>query len=89
MKKNNLYGYAMSKFLPKSRFKWLDPAKFNLDKNDDNSLRGCVLEVDLEYRKVLHKLHSSYPVASSNVKNKKEMLSDYQLSISWLWYFCG
>ena len=22
---NNLYGYGMSKFLPKSRFKWVDP----------------------------------------------------------------
>ena len=59
----------------------VDPTKCSLDKNDDNSLRSCVLEVDLEYRKVLHKLHNSYPVASSNVKNKKEMLSDYELSI--------
>ena len=67
----------------------MDPTKCSLDKNDDNSLRSCVLEVDLEYRKVLHKLHNSYPVASSNVKNKKEMLSDYELSIIWLWYFCG
>ena len=22
---NNLYGYSMSKFLPKSEFKWIDP----------------------------------------------------------------
>ena len=30
-------------------FKWLDPAKFNLDKYDDDSLRGWILEVDLGY----------------------------------------
>ena len=41
--KTSLYGYVMSKPLPTVRFKWLDPAKFNLDKYDDDSLRGCVL----------------------------------------------
>ena len=31
-------------------FKWLDPAKFDLDKYDDESMRGCVI-VDFEYPK--------------------------------------
>ena len=72
----------MSNVLPTSGFKWLDPAKFNLHKNNDNSSRGCVLEVDLEYPKVLHKLHNAYHLASDNLKNKKEMMSNYQLKIA-------
>ena len=28
---NNLYGYVMSKFLPKSEFKWIDPKEFDLN----------------------------------------------------------
>ena len=27
---NNLHGYAMSKFLPTSGFKWIDPTEFDL-----------------------------------------------------------
>ena len=45
---NNLYGYAMSKFLPTSRFKWIDPKEFDLNKYISNSSKGCTLEVDLE-----------------------------------------
>ena len=45
-KKSNSYGNTMSKFLPTSEFKSLDPANFNLDKNDGDSLRGCVVEFD-------------------------------------------
>ena len=51
MDKNNLYSYAVPKSLPKSRFKWLDPANVNLDKYDDNNSRGCILEVNLDYPK--------------------------------------
>ena len=29
---NNLYGYAMSKFLPSRGFKWIDPKVFELNK---------------------------------------------------------
>lgn len=43
---NNLNGYAMWKSLPMGGCKWLNPAKFNRQKYDDNSFRGCVLEVD-------------------------------------------
>ena len=53
----------MSKHLPVGGFKWLDPAKFNLDKYDADNLRGCVLEFDLEYPKRLQKSRSSHPEA--------------------------
>lgn len=47
--KNNSYAYGMSKSLPTGKFKWLDPAKFNFNKYDSNSLSGSLLEVALEY----------------------------------------
>ena len=54
---NNLYGYAMSKFLPASGFKWKDPKEFELNKYTKNSSKGCSLEVDIKYPKELHELH--------------------------------
>ena len=50
-RQNNLYGYAMSKFLPTSGFKWIDPKEFYLNKYTNNSLKGCLLVGDLEYPK--------------------------------------
>ena len=55
---NNLYGWAMSKQLPTSEFKWMT----------DNELDGwkhlsCFLEVDLEYPEYLHDLHNDYLLA--------------------------
>ena len=51
----------MSKFLPTSGFKSRDLKEFDLDKYSGNSLKGCVLEVDLEYPKELQELHNDYP----------------------------
>ena len=42
------YGYAMSKFLPTNRFKWID---FDSNKYNSNSSKGCFLEFDVEYSK--------------------------------------
>ena len=81
LNKNNLYGYVMSKSLPMGRFKWLDPAKFHLDKYD-NSLIGCVLVVDLQYPKELQEFHSDYRLVPKKLEIKKEVLSDYQLKIA-------
>ena len=46
---SNLYGYAVSKFLPTSGFKCIDPKEVDLNKYTSNISEGCVLEVDLEY----------------------------------------
>ena len=79
---NNLYGYAMSKFLPTSGFKWIDPKDFDLNKCPSNCSKGCVLEVDLEYPKELRELHINFPLAPDKTEIKRELLSDYQLKIA-------
>ena len=53
----------MSKFLPTSGFKWIDPKEFNLNKYTSNSSKGCVLKVDLEYPKELQEFRNDYPLA--------------------------
>ena len=65
----------MSKFFPKSGFKWIDPKEFDLNKYTNNSWKRCLLEVDLEYAKELHKLHNAYLLASDKIENKRKMLS--------------
>ncbi|XP_068712979.1 uncharacterized protein [Montipora foliosa] len=77
---NNLYGWAMSQYLPTGGFKWL--AKNQIDQIDlakykENSNKGLILEVDLEYPKELHDLHNDYPLAAEKVKVNKDMLSNY------------
>ena len=39
----------MSRFFPKSGFKWIDPEEFDLNKYTSDSSKGCDLEVDLRY----------------------------------------
>ena len=64
---DNLYGYTMSKFLPTSGFKWIDPKEFDLNKYISNSSKGCVLEVSLKYPKELRELHNDYPLAPDEI----------------------
>ena len=77
---NNLYGWAMSQALPTGGFKWLSPKqieKINLGKYRDDSKKGLILEVDLEYPQELHDLHNDYPLGPEKVKVTEDMLSDY------------
>ena len=67
----------MSKFLPISGFKWIDPKDFE---QMGCVSKGCVLEVDLEYRKELRELHNDYPLAPDKIEIKIEALSKYQLN---------
>ena len=50
---NNLYSYAMPKFFPTSGFIWIHSKEFDLNKYTRNCLKGCVVQVDLEYPKEL------------------------------------
>ena len=72
----------MPKFLLTSGFKWIDPKEFDLNKYTNNSSKGCVLEIDLEYLKELHELHSDYLLVPDEIEIKREMLSQYQLNIA-------
>ena len=59
---NNIYAFPMCKKLPVSDFKWVDDLPTFTEefiKNyDENSDKGYILEVDVEYPKDLYKLHS-------------------------------
>ena len=77
---NNLYGWAMSQYLPTGGFKWLSQKQIdniNLAKYEVDSKKGLILEVDLEYPEKLHDLHNDYPLASEKLKVTKDMLSPY------------
>ena len=50
---------------------------WKIDKYDDNSLRGVVLEVDIEYSRELYELYNSYSLAKDKLEIKWEILSDY------------
>ena len=74
---NNLYGWAMSQYLPTGGFKWLNEEEVDLSKFDDESEKGLILEVDLEYPEELHNLHNDYPLAAEKIKVTEDMLSPY------------
>ena len=79
---NNLYGWAMSQKLPSRNFRWIPcPEYINLVSYDENSAKGLILEVDLEYPPELHQLHNDYPLAPEKMLVKPEMLSDYSREI--------
>ena len=77
---NNLYGWAMSQYLPTGGFKWLTEKqinKINLAQYNEDSNKGLLIEVDLEYPKELHDLHNDYPLAAERVCVNNNMLSKY------------
>ena len=63
---NNLYGWAMSKPLPTHGFKWM-----KVNELETWEKHSCILEVDLEYPKSLHNLHSDYPLAPEQIEVNK------------------
>ena len=72
---NNLYGWAMSQKLPVSGFKWeKDISKFTKEfiKNyNEDSDKGHILEVDVNYPENLRDLHSDLPFSPESMKIDK------------------
>ena len=74
--KNNLYGWAMSEYLPYGEFEWLK----NVDELDVMSINekidvGYILKVDLKYPDKFHELHNDYPLAPEKLAVTNDMLS--------------
>ena len=75
---NNLYGWGMSQYLPYCEFKWLKFFdKFDVNSISENSSRGYILEVDLEYSDELHYLQNDYPLPSEKLAISYDTLSNY------------
>lgn len=61
---NNLYGDAMSSYLPTGNFRWLSQNEidnFDIENQETDAEIGFFLEVDLIYPQSLHDSHKEYP----------------------------
>ena len=75
---NNLYGCAISEYLPYEGFRWLKNIdKFDMMSINDKSPIGYFLEVDHEYPDELHELHNDFPLAPEKLTVSGDMLSKY------------
>ena len=75
---NNLYGWAMSEYLPQEGFKWLKNVdEFDVMSVSEKSPIGYFLEVDLQYLDELHELHNDYPLAPEKLAVSSDVLSNY------------
>ena len=72
---NNLYGWAMSQKLPVDGFKWIKKlSEFDesfVKNYYENNDKGYILEVDVEYPKILFNLHRDLPFLPERRKIQK------------------
>ena len=75
---NDLYGWAMSEYLPYQNFKWLkNVEKFDMMSINEKSPIGYLLEVDLEYSDKLDEFYNDYPLAPEKLAVSSHILSKY------------
>ena len=78
---NSLYSWAMAQHLPTANFRWLSSEEIealDITAVADDSDRGYILEVDLDYPSDLHELHNDYPLAPERITVSPDMYSPYQ-----------
>ena len=75
---NNLYDWAMSKYLPYGGFKWLKNVDgFDVMWISEKRKIGYFLEVHLQYPDELHELHNDYSLVPEKFAVSSDMLSRY------------
>ena len=75
---NNLYGWAVSEYLPYKEFNWLKNIdEFDVMSISEKSPIGYLLQVDLEYPNELYEVHNDYPLAPEKLAVLSDMLSKY------------
>ena len=89
---NNLYGYAMSQYLPYKNFKWLDNCNvFNVTTVDEDSEFGHILQEGLEYPTILHDHYSDVPFYVENKKNEnlkyRKIITDLNDKINYIIHY--
>ncbi|KAL4123336.1 hypothetical protein QTP88_015533 [Uroleucon formosanum] len=62
----NLYGWAMSQYMPFGGFKWVEAKLDGLNSLDDTSPIGRMYEVDVTYPLDLHDKHNDLPFLHEN-----------------------
>lgn len=70
---NNLYGWAMSQYLPYGNFKWVEEKDFITDPKailefKEDSDKGYYYDADVEYPIDLHDAHNDLPFCAENKK---------------------
>ena len=80
---NNLYGWAMSGYLPYGGSKWLKNVdNFDVNSISENSPIWYILNVDQKTPDELLVLHNDYPLAPEKLVIPYDMLSDYSRKIA-------
>ena len=72
---NNLYGWALLQKLPVNKFEWIEEtSQFDKDfikSYNEQSDKGCFLEVDVQYPEKLHELHNDLPFLPERKETKQ------------------
>jgi hypothetical protein len=82
---NNLYGWAMSQYLPVGGFRFLSEeeiSQIDFANVPDDSDIGYAVECDLEYPDELHESHNDYPLAPEHMTITEAMLSPFCKSMN-------
>jgi hypothetical protein len=82
---NNLYGWAMSQYLPVGGFRFLSEeeiSQIDFANVPDDSDIGYAVECDLEYPGELHESHNDYPLAPERMTITEAMLSPFCKSMN-------
>ena len=81
---NNLYGHAMSQYLPTGGFRILsdeEADELELENLSDDADDGYMYEVDLHYPTKLHDSHDDYPLAPQSLEIDNTVYSPTQSSV--------